>query len=68
MTRVNFGLLIGVFFFLISYPWGTMHSDLSHLIANEKLIGELVGVFVAVAAIAVVARLQRRNGCSSAVE
>ena len=45
---VNAGLLIGIFFFLISYPWGGMHSDLGHLIANEKLIGELMGVVVAV--------------------
>ena len=42
-----------------------MHSDLGHLIAKEKLIGELVGVLVAVVAIAVLARLQRRDGCSS---
>jgi hypothetical protein len=28
LTRVSFGLLIGVFFFLLSYPWGAMHSDL----------------------------------------
>ena len=41
---VNAGLLIGIFFFLISYPWGGMQFDLGHLIANEKLIGELVGV------------------------
>jgi len=56
---VNAGLLIGIFFFLISYPWGSMHSDLGHLIANEKLIGELVGVVVAVVAIAILTRLQR---------
>ena len=43
---VNAGLLIGIFFFLISYPWGGMHSDLGHLIANEKLIGELMGVVI----------------------
>lgn len=56
---VNMGLLIGIFFFLISYPWGGMHSDLGHLIANEKLIGELVGVVVAVVAIAILTLLQR---------
>jgi hypothetical protein len=43
----------------ISYPWGTMHSDAGRLIANEKLIGELVGVVVVVAAIVVLARLQK---------
>jgi hypothetical protein len=36
-----------------------MHSDAGRLIANEKLIGELVGVVVAVAAIVVLARLQK---------
>ena len=56
---VNMGLLVGIFFFLISYPWGGMQSDLGHLIANEKLIGELVGVIVAVVAIAILTRLQR---------
>jgi uncharacterized membrane protein YccC len=59
VTRVSFGLLIGIIFFLFSYPWGVMHADAGHLIANEKLIGELVGVVVAVAAIAVLARLQK---------
>ena len=56
---VNMGLLIGIFFFLISYPWGAMQSDLGHLIANEKLIGEFLGVIVAVVAIAILTRLQR---------
>jgi hypothetical protein len=41
-----------------------MHSDLGHLIASEKLIGELVGVVVAVAAIAVLARLQKGDEVS----
>ena len=56
---VNIGLVIGICFFLISYPWGVMHSDLGHLIANEKLVGELVGVVIAVIAIAIMVRLQR---------
>ena len=56
---VNMGLVIGIFFFIISYPWGSMQSELGHLIANEKLIGELVGVVVAVVAVAILARLQR---------
>ena len=58
---VNAGLVIGVFFFLISYPWGVMHSALGHQIANEKLLGELLGVIVAVVAIAILTRLPRRR-------
>jgi hypothetical protein len=36
-----------------------MHSDLDHLIENEKLIGESVGVVTAIVAIAILTRLQR---------
>lgn len=56
---VNAGLLIGIFFFLISYAWGSMQSDPGHLIANEKLIGEFLGVVIAVVAIAILAWMQR---------
>lgn len=56
---INFGLVIGVFFFLISYAWGGMQSDLAHRIANEKLLGEFVGVAIAVIAITLLTRLQK---------
>lgn len=59
LLYVNAGLLVGVFFFLISFPWGGKHSDLGHLIANEKLVGELVGIVIAVVAIGILVRLQR---------
>jgi hypothetical protein len=47
--------------FMVAYPWGTMQSEAAHLIANEKLIGELLGVVVAVLAIALLMRLERRD-------
>ena len=46
---------------MLAYPWGTMHSDAGHLIANEKLIGELVGIVIAVAAIGLLTRLKKAN-------
>lgn len=46
---------------MIAYPWGVIHSDLGHHIANEKLIGELVGVALAIVAIGVLAGLRRRR-------
>ncbi len=58
-ARISFGVVIFFLFVLIAYPWGVMHSDLGHHIANEKLIGELVGVAIAVAAIGALARLDR---------
>jgi hypothetical protein len=36
-----------------------MQSDADHLIANEKLLGELAGVIVAIVAMWVLARLER---------
>jgi hypothetical protein len=61
LVHVSFSLTIGCFFVMIAYPWGTMQSEAAHLIANEKLIGELLGVVVAVAAIALLMRLERRD-------
>jgi uncharacterized membrane protein YccC len=61
---VNFGLLVGAIFAIISYPWGRMHSDLGHMLANEKLIGEAIGVVVAVIAIAILTGLERRRKTS----
>ena len=55
---VNLALCVGILFFLLSYPWGVMQSDAGHLLANEKLISELVGVLLAVVAIALLTRLQ----------
>jgi hypothetical protein len=39
-ARVSFGVVIGFIFLMLAYPWGVMHTDAGHLIANEKLIGE----------------------------
>jgi uncharacterized membrane protein YccC len=61
LIHVSFSLTIAFFFVMIAYPWGTMQSDAAHLIANEKLIGELLGVVVAVLAIALLMRLERRD-------
>jgi hypothetical protein len=57
VIHVNMALLVGIVFFLISYQWGGMQSEAGHVIANEKLLGELVGVALAVVAIAILVRL-----------
>jgi hypothetical protein len=59
---INLALAIGLLFFMVSYPWGTMQSDLGHLFANEKLIGEVVGVGFAIVAIGILTWLQRWVG------
>ena len=58
MLRVNFALLAGLIFFMTAYPWGAMRSDLGHQIGNAKLIGEFLGVAIAIVAIAILHRLQ----------
>jgi hypothetical protein len=59
MVRVSFAILMFFLFMMLAYPWGVMHSDAGHLIANEKLIGELIGVVIAILAIGVLTRLKR---------
>ena len=44
---------------LTAYPWGVMHTDAGHLIANEKLLGDFVGVVIALITIAVLVRLKK---------
>jgi len=61
VVRVSFGLVIAFLFIMIAYPWGVMHSDAGHLIANEKLIGELIGIVIAVVAIGFLTRLQKKD-------
>jgi len=61
VLRVSFGLVIMFLFLMLSYPWGVMHSDAGHLIANEKLIGELIGIGIAVVAIGLLARMQKTD-------
>ncbi len=58
MLRVNFALLAGLLFFMTAYPWGALRSDLGHQLGNAKLIGEFLGVVIAVIAIAVLHRMQ----------
>jgi hypothetical protein len=58
-TRVSFSLLVTFLFMFLAYPWGVMHSDAGHLIANEKIIGEMIGMVVAVAAIGLLTRLHK---------
>lgn len=60
LVYVNFGLLVCAMFFLIAYQWGTMQSNAAHLIGNEKLLGEFLGVTMAVIAIAALNSLRRR--------
>jgi hypothetical protein len=57
VIHVNMALLVGIIFFLISYQWGGMQSEAGHIIANEKLLGELVGVAIAIVAIVILVRL-----------
>ena len=56
---VNFGLLVGTMFFLISYQWGILQSDAAHQIGNEKLLSEFIGVAMAVVAISILNRVRR---------
>ncbi|MDJ0958811.1 MAG: hypothetical protein QNI91_18230 [Arenicellales bacterium] len=44
---------------MISYPWGLMEPEMGHAIANEKIVGELVGVLLAGVAISALSLLQR---------
>ena len=44
---------------MLSYQWGTMQSDLAHQIGNERLLGEFIGVAMAVIAIGILTRLRR---------
>lgn len=57
---VNISLVVGIIFFLVSYSWGVMHTDAAHLIANEKLIGEIIGVAIAIVAIFILQVLQKK--------
>ena len=59
MTRVSFGILMFFLMILTAYPWGVMHTDAGHLIANEKLLGDFVGVVIALITIAVLVRLKK---------
>ena len=61
---VNFGLVVGFIFFLIAYPWGTMRSDIAHQIGNEKLIGEFMGVAIAIVAVAILSRLRNHKAAN----
>lgn len=58
MVRVSFGLVIDFLFIMITYPWGAMQSDAGHLIANEKLLGELIGIVIAIFAIGLFSRMK----------
>ena len=62
---VSIGMVVGLLFFLISYSWGAMNSDLGHLIANEKLIGEFLGVIIAIVAIYLLVRFSRQSDTST---
>jgi hypothetical protein len=61
LVRVSFALLMFFLFMMLAYPWGVMHSDAGHLIANEKLIGELIGVVIAIGAIGLLTRLKKAD-------
>ena len=58
-VMVSFGVLMGFLMVMTAYPWGVMHSEAGHLIANEKLLGDFVGVVIALIAIALLVRLQK---------
>ena len=58
LVYVNFGLLVAAMFFLLAYQWGSQQNETAHLIGNEKLFGEFLGVAMAVIAISVLTRLR----------
>lgn len=59
-ARVSFGIVIGFFFLMLAYPWGAMRTETGHLIANEKLIGEFVGIVIAITVIGMLVRLRKK--------
>jgi hypothetical protein len=60
--RISFGPIIFAFMMISSFSWGEMENGLGNAIANEKIVGELVGVVVAGLAIsALFALLTRRR-------
>ena len=56
--RVSFGLVIGALFILLSYQWGTLEAEAGHVIANERMIAELVGVVLAGVAVSFLSLLR----------
>ena len=68
LIRVGFSLLMFFLFMMLAYPWGAMRSDAGHLIANEKLIGELIGIVIAVLAIVLLTRLKKAVPENEAVD
>ena len=58
LVYVNFGLLVCAMFFLLAYQWGSQQNEAAHLIGNEKLVGEFLGVAMAVVAISILTRLR----------
>jgi hypothetical protein len=42
-------------FLVLEYPWGVMHTDTGHL------IGELIGIVIAVLAIGLLTRLKKTD-------
>jgi len=61
MVRVSFGVLMFFLMMMTAYPWGVMHSDAGHLIANEKLLGDFIGVVIALVAIAVLKSIKKAD-------
>ena len=59
VVYINFALLVGILFFLSAYTLGGKQTDLAHMVGNEKLIGELIGVVIAVIAIALLLLIQK---------
>jgi hypothetical protein len=61
VIHVNMALLVGIVFFMLSYQWGGMQSEAAHIIANEKLLGELFGIAIAIVAIVILVGHPRGN-------
>jgi hypothetical protein len=61
---IDMQLLVGLLFFIVAYSWGAMRSEAGHDLANEKLIAEFAGIAIAIAAVALLARLSKRKDAS----
>jgi len=67
-VAVSFGVLMFFLMIMTAYPWGVMHDEMAHVIANQKLLGDAFGAVIAVLVIAVLVRLKNSKRAPKAHE
>jgi hypothetical protein len=60
--RISFGPIIFAFMMISAFAWGQQENGLGNAIANEKIVGEIIGVVIAGLAISVLCALVERRG------